>query len=134
LAEQEYKPMKSSPGRRETLFAVSTQPRWREAVSAIGLGAAVADALLWVVLHATWLGGFQSALGVEWMRYTPETTVEILDFNTEGFRPVLFWWRVGVWSSVLAGVASSFGIGRVRRWGLIVAVVSFVVWLFRGHS
>lgn len=111
-----------------------TQPKWRKVVSAIGLGAAVANALLWVVLHAIWIGGFQTVLGVEWLRYSPETTVEILDFNTGGFRPVLFWWRVGVWSSALAGVAISFGIGRLRKGGLIVVVVTFVVWLFRGHS
>lgn len=109
-------------------------PKWRSVVSAIGLGTAVADALLWVGLHAIWIGGFQTDLGVEWVRYNPETTFAILDFNTEGFRPVLFWWRIGVWSGVLAIVVSSFGKGRVRKWGLIMAVVTFVVWLFRGHS
>lgn len=100
-------------------------PKWRSVVSAIGLGAAVADALLWVGVHAIWIGGFQTDLRVEWVRYNLET---------EGFRPVLFWWRIGVWLGVLAIVASSFGKGRVRKWGLIMAVVTFVVWLFRGHS
>ncbi len=108
--------------------------KWRSVVSAIGLGAAVAVALLWVALHVIWIGGFQRALGVEWIRYNPETTIPILDFNTHGFRPVLLWWRVGVWSSVLAIVASSFGRGRIRKWGLITALVTLVIWMFRGHS
>ena len=108
--------------------------KWRRVLSAIGLGTAIAVALLWVGLHAVWIGGFQPALGVEWIRYNPETAIPILDFNTGGFRPVLLWWRVGVWSSLLALVASSFGVGRVRRCGLIAAVVTLVLWMFRGHS
>ena len=100
-------------------------PKWRSVAAAIGLGAAVADALLWVGLHAIWIGGFQTDLRVEWVRYNPET---------EGFRPVLFWWRIGVWSGVLAIVASSLGKGWLRKWGLIVGVVTFLVWLVRGHS
>lgn len=108
--------------------------RWRRIVSAIGLGAAIANALLWLTLHAIWIGGFQREWGVEWVRYNPETSIEILDFHTKGFRPVLLWWRVGVWSSVLAIVASSVGRGKVRKFGLSTAVVTFVVWLFRGHS
>jgi hypothetical protein len=108
--------------------------KWRSVASAIGLGVAVAVALLWVGLHVIWIGGFQTALGVEWIRHNPETTIPILDFNMDGFRPVLLWWRVGVWSSVLAIVASSFGRGRVKTWGLITAVLTLVVWMFRGHS
>lgn len=100
-------------------------PKWRSVVSAIGLSAAVADALLWVTLHAIWIGGFQTALGVEWVRYNLEA---------EGFRPVLLWWRIGVWLGILAIVASSLGKGWLRKWGVIVGVVTFVVWLFRGHS
>jgi hypothetical protein len=94
----------------------------------------VAVALLWVALHAIWIGGFQTVLGVEWIRHNPETTIPLLDFNTGGFRPILLWWRVGVWSSVLALAASSFGMGRVRRWGLITAALTLVLWMFRGHS
>lgn len=108
--------------------------KWRTVLSGIGLGTAIAVALLWVGLHAVWIGGFQPVLGVAWIRHNPETTIPILDFNTRGFRPVLFWWRVGVWSSVLALVASSFGAGRIRRWGLIAAVATLVLWMFRGHS
>lgn len=100
-------------------------PKWRSVMSAIGLAAAVADALLWVGLHAIWIGGFQTDLGVEWVRYHLED---------EGFEPVLFWWRIGVWLGVLAIVASSLGRGRLRKWGLIVGVVTFLVWLVRGHS
>lgn len=109
-------------------------PKWRSAVSAIGLGAAVAEALLWIALHVIWIGGFQTALGVEWIRHNPETTHPILDFNMDGFRPVLFWWRIGVWLGVLPIVASSLGKGWLRKWGLTVGIVTFLVWLLRGHS
>lgn len=109
-------------------------PKWRSVLSTLGLGAAVADALLWAGLHVIWIGGFQTAWGVEWVRYNPETTIPILDFNMEGFRPVLLWWRIGVWSGLLALVANSFGTGSVRKWGLIIAAVTFTVWLLRGHS
>ena len=94
----------------------------------------MAVALIWVALHVLWIGGFQRVLGVEWIRYNQETTIALLDFNTGGFRPILLWWRVGVWSSVLALAASSLGEGRVRRWGLITATVTLVLWMFRGHS
>ena len=108
-------------------------PKWRNVVAVIGLGAAVAEALLWVGLHAIWIGGFQTDLRVEWVRYNPEFDPKSLA-GTPGFRPVLFWWRIGVWSGVLAIVASSLGRGSLRKWSLIVAVVTFALWLFRGHS
>ena len=99
--------------------------KWRSVVAAIGLGTAVAEALLWVGLHTIWIGGFQTDLGVEWVRYNLETG---------GFRPVLFWWRIGVWLGAFPIVASGLGRGRLRKWGLIVSVVTFLVWLFPGHS
>jgi hypothetical protein len=100
----------------------------------LGVVLGLADALLWIGLHVIWLGGYQTTWRVEWMRYNPETTYPILDFNTGGFRPVLFWWRVGVWSGILAIVATSFGKGNVRKWGLMIAVLTFLIWLLRGHS
>lgn len=101
-------------------------PKWRSVAAVIGLGAAVADALLLgLAAYAVRIGSFGTNFPIELVRYNLEK---------EGFRPVLFWWRIGVWLGVLAIVTSGLGRGRLRKWGLIVGVVTFLVWLFRGHS
>ena len=100
-------------------------PKWRNVAAAIGLGAAVADALLHLAVYAIWISSLGTNFGLELVRYNLEA---------EGFRPVLFWWRIGVWLGAFAIVASSLGKGRLRDWGLLVGSVSFLLWLFRGHS
>ena len=109
-------------------------PKWRRVIPVCRIVLAAAAALLWIALHALWISGYQETLRVDWMRYNPETTHPSLDFNTGGVRPVLVWWRVGVWSGVLATVAVSLGTRTVRKWGLPIAVLTLFVWLLRGHS
>lgn len=87
-------------------------PKWRSVAAAIGLGAGVVDGLVYAALAAYAIGTGTFATN---------------------FRPVLFWFRVGVWLGVFAIVTSGLGQGRLRKWGLIVGLVTFLLWLFRGH-
>jgi len=92
-------------------------PKWRGVAAAMGVGAAVVDALLYVPLgsHAI---------------YGPSG--EIVRFGTS-VPPALWWYRIGVWLGVLAIVASGLGKGRLRKWGLLVGVAAFLLWLFGSH-
>lgn len=70
-------------------------------------------------------------LAAGWHRYSmADGTLRRLGTS---LRPVLWWFRIGVWLGALAMVASGPGKGRLRKWGLFVGVVTFLLWLFRGH-
>lgn len=87
-------------------------PKWRSVVAAIGLGVAVVSASLYAGLA---------------------TTYAISDAGFRTHFVTLFWYRVAYGSGILAIVATSLGRGRLRKWGLVVAIPAFVLWLFSGH-